>query len=178
MIPSLLPVLSHLLSPLRAAPARLGRLALAAGLLGLACVGLPPQAQAAEGAADASAQYRKVDLPRLIEDARTPPGQRIILQPAPVSFVAEIHRLPERQTTDYLRKVLDMMKVGEAAEVGERIVVAYGDGQYLPLYIESAAARRLAESAQVGERRRFYALHVYNYSKGPALVVTSFGERE
>ena len=27
MIPSLLPVLSHLLSPLRAAPARLGRLA-------------------------------------------------------------------------------------------------------------------------------------------------------
>lgn len=81
MIPSLLPVLSHLLSPLRAAPARLGRLALAAGLLGLACVGLPPQAQAAEGAADASAQYRKVDLPRLIEDARTPPGQRIILQP-------------------------------------------------------------------------------------------------
>ena len=32
--------------------------------------------------------------------------------------------------------------------------------------------------AQVGERRRFYALHVYNYSKGPALVVTSFGERE
>ncbi len=65
-----------------------------------------------------------------------------------MSFVAEIHRLPERQTTDYLRKVLDMIEVAEAAEVGERIVVAYGDGQYLPLYIESAAARRLAESAQ------------------------------
>lgn len=174
MIPALLPVLFRFLSPPRAG---LRWLALAAGL-SLACSGLPPPAEAADGAAEPTAQYRKVELPRLVEDARTPPGQRIILQPTPVSFVAAIHRLPERQTTDYLRKVLDMMKVAEAAEVGERIVVTYGDGQFLPLYIESAAARRLAGSAQVGERRRFYALHVYNYSKGPALVVTSFGERE
>lgn len=177
MIMSMCPALLHCLLPLCARSARAYRLARAT-VLAFACAGLVQPALAADGAVDGAAQYRKVDLPVLVEGARTPPGQRIILQPAPVSFVAEIHRLPERQTTDYLRKVLDMMRVAEASEVGERIVVSYGEGQYLPMYIETSAARRLSETGQVGERRRFYALHVYNYSKGPALVVTSFGERE
>lgn len=131
-------------------------------------------------AADASPanDYRTVELAKFVDQSRTPAGQRIILRPTGVSFVATLHRLPEPQTTAYLRQVLGMMKVAEAGDVTQRIVVSFGKDRFLPVYIEAAAAKRLSQNARAGERRRFYALHVYNYSKGPALVVTTFGERE
>ena len=141
----------------------------------LASMLLPGRGVASPGV---DADYPPVTLPSFVDQSRTPAGQRIILRPTPVSFVATIHRMPEQQTTRYLKQVMNMMQVSAAGDVSQRIVVRYGDNQYLPLYINDEAAARLGEQAQAGEQRRFYALHVYNYSKGPALIVVSFGGRE
>lgn len=150
----------------------------------LLATALPAAAEATPAAAPPAAaspeqSYERVELATLVDKSRTAmPGQKIILRPTPVSFTATLVRLPEPQRADYLTQALQMMRVGEVPEVKERIVLGYGDERFLIAYIEAATARRLAATAKAGERRRFYALHAYNYSKGPALLVTSFGERE
>lgn len=144
-------------------------------LIGL-CWALPAQA-AAPAAVEQS--YQQVELARLVESSRTPvAGQKIVIRPSPVSFSATLLQMPVPQRSDYLRQVLGMMQTARVPTVEQRVVLGYGDNKGMPAYIEQVAARRLAAEAKAGERRRFYALHVYNYSKGPALVITSFGARE
>lgn len=128
---------------------------------------------------DTRSSYRQVELEKLVDGSRTEiPGQRIVLRPENLSFVAVLEDLPAPQRAEYLTSVLHMMQASEVPEVRQRIVLRYGDERFLTAYIESEVARRLEETAKVGERRRFYALHVYNYSKGPALLITSFGDAE
>ena len=143
------------------------------------CGLMPAHAATLPAAAGAAAAYQPVDFTKLVESSRTPvPGQKIILRPTPVSFSATLLQMPVAQRSDYLRQVLAMMRSANTPKVEQRVVLAYAPGKGMPVYIEQAAAQRLTREARVGERRRFYALHVYNYSKGPALVVTSFGPRE
>lgn len=151
----------------------------------LALCGLMPAHAATSAAAPVAARpaaaetYQPVDLAKLVEASRTAvPGQKIILRPSPVSFSATLLQMPVAQRSDYLRQVLAMMQTNAVPKVEQRVVLSYAPDKGLPVYVEQAAAQRLAREARVGERRRFYALHVYNYSKGPALVVTSFGPRE
>lgn len=130
-------------------------------------------------AAPAAAAYQPVDFAQLVASSRTPvPGQKIILRPSPVSFSATLLQMPVPQRSDYLRQVLALMQSTNTPKVEQRVVLGYAPDKGMPVYIEQAAAQRLAREAKAGERRRFYALHVYNYSKGPALVVTSLGPRE
>lgn len=149
-------------------------------MLSLLCGVLPARAATAPVAAPApGAAYQPVDLARLVETSRTPvAGQKIILRPSPVSFSATLLQMPVAQRSEYLRQVLAMMQTATPPKVEQRVVLGYAPDKGLPVYIEQAAALRLAREARLGEQRRFYALHVYNYSKGPALVVTSFGPRE
>ena len=131
------------------------------------------------GGASLPKPYQPVELATLIETSRTPvAGQKIIIRPNPVSFSATLLQGPKAQRSDYLRQVLSMMPPEPMPQVQQGIVLGYGNSQGMPAYIDQAIAKRLQTELKIGERRRFYALHVYNYSKGPALVVTGFGERE
>lgn len=149
------------------------------------CAAVPAHAASAADAGRAPAvasvadAYQPVDFARLVETSRTPvPGQKIILRPTPVSFSATLLQMPVAQRSDYLRQVLALMQSANTPKVEQRVVLGYAPDKGMPVYIEQAAAQRLLREAKAGDRRRFYALHVYNYSKGPALVVTSFGPRE
>lgn len=126
-------------------------------------------------AAPADMGYKAVDLAELVRTVRTP--QRIIISPTPISFTAKLEALPRAQKTDYLNKAMGMMQMSQPPKVSQAILLGYGADGRLPAYIEEAAAARLAREAKAGETRKFYAFHVYNYSKGPALVVVSFGDR-
>ncbi|THF62688.1 hypothetical protein [Pseudothauera rhizosphaerae] len=156
--------------------ARLARILLLLAVPVAALFHSPGPAAAQDGT---QAGYRPVDLKEFVDGSRTEiAGQRIVLRPENVSFVAVLEDPPAPQRAEYLTSVLHMMQASEVPEVRQRIVLRYGDERFLTAYIEAGVARRLAETAKVGERRRFYALHVYNYSKGPALLITSFGDAE
>ncbi|MBZ8141657.1 hypothetical protein CLD22_17340 [Rubrivivax gelatinosus] len=127
----------------------------------------------AASAADATDGFREVRLETFVPPARTP--QRIILRPSGVQFDAELAALPRPQKAEYLQQALQLMHVSEPPRVQQAVLLRYGRGETLVAYIDEAAAQRLAREVKVGEKRRFYAFHVYNYSRGPALVVTSFG---
>ncbi len=120
--------------------------------------------------------YKEVNLDELVKKTRSP--QRIILNPYPVSFTAKLEALPRAQKAEYLNKAMGMMQMSQPPKVSRAVLLGHGVDGKLPAYIEEAAAERLVKEAKAGETRKFYAFHVYNYSKGPALVVVSFGGRQ
>ncbi len=160
------------------------RLAFAAMLLGLApalqarAPTAPPTANLPAADASAAGAYRQVELATWVPPLRTP--GRIILQPQGVSFRAELAAMPRAQKADYLQKALEMMRMSEPPHVSQAVLLRYGTApdQQLVAYIEDTAAARLAQELKPGDVRQFYAFHVYNYAKGPALVITSFGPLE
>jgi len=131
----------------------------------------------AAGEADPTAAYKDVDLKTMVATSRSEvPGQRIIFAPSPIKFRATLSAMPAPQKADYLKKALGMMGVGGTLQVSQRIGLDYGGDKALAAYIDDAAALRLTRQAKVGQQLNFYAYHVYNHSRGPALVVTSFGD--
>ncbi len=146
----------------------------------LAADASPPSAAAfaaAQSSSDPAASYRNVDLKKLVAAARTEvPGQRIIFAPSPVRFRATLAALPAPQKADYLVAALAMMKISNPPKVSQRIGLDYGGDKALAAYIDDAIANRLANEAKPGQVLTFYAFHVYNHSRGPALLVTSFAD--
>lgn len=136
-----------------------------------------PAAAASSAPADPAAAYKDVDLKTMVGNSRSEvPGQRIIFAPSPVKFRATLAAMPAPQKADYLKKALSMMGVGGTLQVSQRIGIDYGGDKALAAYIDDAAAARLTREARIGQQLNFYAYHVYNHSRGPALVVTSFGD--
>lgn len=160
-------------------------ISLAGMLLGLALVALSPLGHAAEPPAaaggnlkqESQASYKDVNLKELVAKSRTEiPGQRIIFAPSPVRFQAVLAALPAPQKAEYLMTALAMMKVSDPPKVSQRIGLDFGGEKILAAYIDDAVASRLVASAKVGQMLTFYAFHVYNNNRGPALLVTSFGQ--
>lgn len=157
---------------------------LAGMALGLALVGLSPLSTAAEPPAEPvksnlqenPAAYKDINLKELVTKSRTEiPGQRIIFAPSPVKFQATLSAMPAPQKADYLMTALSMMKVSDPPKVSQRIGLDFGGDKALAAYIDDSVASRLATSAKIGQSLTFYAFHVYNNNRGPALLITSFG---
>lgn len=159
-------------------------MSLAGMALGLALVGLSPLSSAAETPAEPvksslqenPAAYKDVSLKDLVAKSRTDiPGQRIIFAPSPVKFQATLSAMPAPQKADYLMTALSMMKVSNPPKVSQRIGLDFGGDKALAAYIDDSIATRLASSAKLGQTLTFYAFHIYNNNRGPALLITSFG---
>lgn len=137
----------------------------------------PQSTPTASSATDPASSYKPVQLGELVEKSRTEiAGQRIIFAPTAVKFQARLSALPAPQKTEYLQSALAMMKVSTVPKVSQRIGLDYGGDKALAAYIEDSTAARLAKTAKLGQALTFYALHIYNNNRGPALVVTSFAE--
>lgn len=164
-------------------------LTLAAVALGIAMAALSPESRAGapEAAAkaatptiestslDPAATYKQVDLKELVSKSRTEvPGQRIIFAPSPVKFRATLASQPTPQKAEYLLAALSMMKISNPPKVTQRVGLDYGGDKAIAAYIDDSVAERLSKDAKTGQALTFYAYHVYNYSRGPALLITSY----
>lgn len=156
---------------------------LAGMALGLALLGLSPFSVAADVSAEPAkagvqenpTAYKDVNLRELVTRSRTDiPGQRIIFAPSPVKFQARLSAMPAPQKAEYLMTALSMMKVSDPPKVSQRIGLDFGGDKALAAYIDDTAAARLASTAKLGQTLTFYAFHVYNNNRGPALLITSF----
>ncbi|MDD5328495.1 MAG: hypothetical protein PHX38_00690 [Sulfuricella sp.] len=134
----------------------------------------PAGAPAAESAA---AKFKQVELAQLVANSKTETaGQRIIFAPVAVKFRAVLSDLPKQQKADYLKAALAAMQFSSPPQVRHRIGLDYGSEKALAAYIEESAAERMAKTLKPGDSRTFYAYHVYNNNRGPALLVVSFGD--
>ncbi len=126
------------------------------------------------------ADYAVIDLDVFITDNQIPDdgtgkNQRTMLRPAPVQFVARLLQAPQPGQFDLVYDALALWPhEGPPPEVSHSAFLQSSGEQVLAAYVSKPAAQALlALHEQAGQALpvRVYALHLYNYSKGPRLLV-------
>lgn len=148
--------------------ARLGAAVLTALLLALAGLATAADAPPAEP------RYQDIDIDRLVATARPEKaGTSAIFRPMPVRFGARIKQEPRQRDVEYLYTALSFFPLDPVPEVSHRMFLDTPGGHPLPVYVDDSQVEGLARLG-VGTAATFYGWHVYNYSKGPAILVTGF----
>ncbi len=131
-------------------------------------------------AAPAPAQddhYVKVEFGAFIAGHRSP--QRIIpMHPDRVRFFATVLHAPEPVHTDYLMGALKVAGVDPLPRVSEKVFLQADDGAIQGVYLEDGAATLVRDTVPVGGRAAFFGLRVYDYSKGPAILIEKVGKAD
>lgn len=99
------------------------------------------------------------------------PGTRTILPPKRVGFSARLKSHPEKIAISYLFEALSLMQVSPLPKVSHRMFLESAEGLIIPVYVEDAAVGRIRAKSLDADPAQFSGYHVYNYSKGPAIVV-------
>lgn len=137
---------------------------------------LPAQAETT-AAEELKQQYKPVLIDKLIAGSRkeTDP-RRYMIQPYGVQFTAQLQTTPKPGTFKLVYEALNFWDIQPLPEVDYSAFVRTPEGEVISVYIENQTAQRMLEHLKPGAPTTFFALHIYNYSQGPRLLLMSFGE--
>lgn len=119
-------------------------------------------------------QYQDIDIDRLVTTARPEKkGTSAFFQPSPVRFGARIKQEPIKRDVEYLYTALSFFPLDPEPKVSHRMFLDTPGGHPLPVYVEDSQVEGLTRLG-VGTAVIVSGWHVYNYSKGPAILVTGY----
>ncbi|MCV6625704.1 MAG: hypothetical protein OIF38_06380 [Cellvibrionaceae bacterium] len=88
---------------------------------------------------------------------------------------AKLKSYPEARKIKYLYTALAVMKVDPMPEVNHRMFIETKAGKIIPVYVDDNAVKAIKQGLQLEQQAWFKGYHIYNYSKGPAIVIEAFG---
>ncbi len=146
-----------------------------AGLL-LICFSVEAGAEKLSGTVGGD-RYQAIELATFIEKNHVSAKmaakkQRAMLPPSAVQFDARLMVAPEPGTFSLVYDALGLWGDGELPEVTHSVFVGADNGRVIGAYVSRAAASQLQKLA-VGSVVHFYAIHIYNYARGPRLVIVA-----
>lgn len=117
-------------------------------------------------------QAERVNLDQFVE-ANYPSveGTKVIVVPKNIQFRAKIKRHPEHIQARYVFKALGMMQVNPLPPISHRMFIETSNGKIFSMYVEKATAKAIEKQLAVDQWYEFQGYHVYNYAKGPAIVI-------
>lgn len=124
-------------------------------------------------AAPATAQSVFVgDMVRYVEQNKpVVAGSRVIFAAKRVAFDGRIVQGPKAQKVDYLYEAFAVVGNEPAPEVRHSMFVEIAEDRVIPVYVERSVADRLAAGVDPRARVRLSGIHLYNYVRGPAIVI-------
>jgi hypothetical protein len=126
--------------------------------------------------AEQAEEFKKVELDQFIEQQKkTVQGKKkTITMAAPVSFSAKMKRFPEEKQMSYIYQAMEVSGVNPLPEVNHRMFIESAEGRIIPVYVEKQTVEKLQRGLKEDQKANFVGYHVYNYSKGPAVLVVDF----
>lgn len=122
----------------------------------------------------AAPQYQDIDIDRLVTTARPEKkGTSAFFKPSPVRFSGRIKQGPRKRDVEYLYTALSFFPLDPKPQVSHRMFVETPGGHILPVYVDDSQVAGLEKLGE-GAAATFSGWHVYNYSKGPAILVVGF----
>jgi hypothetical protein len=118
--------------------------------------------------------YSEINLDQFIEEQTSAVGKTLIVVPFNLKAEAVLKSYPEERTVEYLYTALQLMKVDPLPEVNHRMFIESEKGKIIPVYVDDHAAPFIKKGLQLDKKATFLGYHVYNYSKGPAIVIEAF----
>lgn len=116
----------------------------------------------------------KIDLDKYIDEQRPVfPGTKTVIQPRRIELTATLQEYPVEREISYLYTALSMMHVDPMPKVNHRMFIRSSEGKVIPVYVEDDTVSSIKKYIKEGEVATFSGYHVYNYDKGPAIVVNS-----
>ena len=138
----------------------------------LCLVALLVAAVVSAGASRAAEDRRVIDLDDYIVSQKPlAKGGRTIFRPRPIAFAARVKSHPERIKVEYLYEALAVSNVSPLPEVSHQMFVESAEGRIIAVYVEDQAVKGIVAGFALEAQADFDAYHVYNYSRGPAMVV-------
>lgn len=122
--------------------------------------------------------YRSVELTpfvnaNYVSQAMADKKQRLMIQPEPIQFQA---RLMSKPKTGQFSLAYDALQLWQGEEelplIDHSAFVGLKDGPVLGVYVTHEAAKML-QLLDLNTPAKFYAMHIYNYSNGPRLVIVA-----
>ncbi|WP_309386444.1 hypothetical protein [Cerasicoccus frondis] len=137
-----------------------------------------PEAIHQEQAQALTADFIRIELDDLIADAiaevESFNGQKTIKAAVPVRFTARKKRDPEEKEMSYVYTALEVAGVTPLPDIQHRMFVESDNGEIIPVYVEKSAAEKLTADLPDEASAEFIGYHIYNYDKGPAILVVDF----
>ncbi len=119
-------------------------------------------------------EYQDIDIDGLVKRARPEKaGTSVIFQPSPVRFGGRIKQEPHKRDTEYLYTALSFFPLDPEPKVSHRMFVETPGGHILPVYVEDSQVKGLKQLGE-GTAVILSGWHVYNYSKGPAILIVGY----
>lgn len=146
-------------------------------LIALVLLALSSQAIASNSSdtAPVSSQFNSVVLSTFIDANQLSAKmiekqQRLMLPPSTIKFDAMLMAPPKAGHFSLVYDALNLWGDGEMPEISHSAFLGAKDGRVIAVYVSRSAAHQLKSLPQ-NQLNHFYAVHIYNYTKGPRLVV-------
>lgn len=131
-------------------------------------------------AEDTLAKFEKVTLRQFIDNNQLSQKmidnkQRLMLKPSAITFNAQLLQAPKAGKFSLVYDALQLWPSDQALPKIEHSTFIRADSdKVIGVYLSNAAATQidaLADANTLPINAQFYAIHIYNYAKGPRLVV-------
>lgn len=121
-------------------------------------------------------EFMTVDIDHFVQTQRPQKkGTNSLIKPKPVRFLATVKQYPKQRKVEYMYRVLEFFPMDPVPEVNHRMFLTTPKGYVMPVYVEDGIANKISNNLEEeGGLIRFFGYHMYNYSKGPAILVTGF----
>lgn len=130
-------------------------------------------------AEEVSDSYKTVNLKQFYNENHIPvemaaEKKRVMLKPTPIRFKAELASKPLPGKFSLAYEALQLWgNAGELPVIDHSAFVGFPDkGPVLGVYVTQEAAGMLKQ-VDMDKPVTFYAMHIYNYAKGPRLVIVA-----
>jgi len=119
--------------------------------------------------------FTHVDLDQFIETERTADkGKKVIRMGKPIIFEASLKQYPHKREMSYVFTALELSRFDPLPEVEYRMFVESKGGVIHPVYVENQLVQRIKDQLKEGDSTAFVGYHLYNYTKGPAILIVDF----
>jgi len=96
--------------------------------------------------------------------------QRLMLKPNAIHFDATLKDKPKPGEFTLVYEALALWGDGEMPQITHSAFIGAEDGRVLSVYVSQKAAGQL-QALPLDQPLNFYAIHIYNYAKGPRLII-------
>ena len=120
-----------------------------------------------------------VVLGELIAEAKqAAEGKKKILKPKNIQFLAKLKAMPEQKQASYLYKALDLMKVLPYPRIQHQMFIEADNAEVIAVYVDIRIVEAIRIALHTEQEVLWFGYHIYNYSRGPAIVIENFEIKE
>ncbi|MEM7194797.1 MAG: hypothetical protein AAF402_07605 [Pseudomonadota bacterium] len=116
--------------------------------------------------------YKPINLAEFVANNRPhKEGTKSVVPPTNIRFIGKVMQIPQAREFKYVYRALAIMEVMPPPEITHQMFIADENENVISVYVEKSTAEIFIQHLKAGDAKEFTGYHLYNYKRGPAIVV-------